>query len=124
MRLYPPYDPFPYPADANSQIADRSILDGLYAYVQDVSGLIWVLADQPHIHPKVLGLAKSALYAGDLSTKSGEVIDVTNLSGTFQCDDPAGLLAVTDQLVRQGLAIARGAVRFFPSDGSPLRVLK
>jgi hypothetical protein len=124
MTLYPPLDLLPYPADPRSRIADGTLLDGLYAYVRDASGIVWVLPDQPHIHPKILGLAQPAMYAGDLSIQAGEVIDVTNLSGTFQCDDPAGLLAVADQLYRQGLRIRPTAVRFFPADGSPPRVLR
>ena len=124
MSLYQPLDPFPYPKDPFSRVADRSLSDGLYAYVQDSNGNVWVLSDQPHIHPKVLGFGQSAMYASDLNIQGGEVIDVTNLSGKFQCDDPAGLLAVADQLVRQGLTIRAAGVRFFPADGSPRRVLR
>jgi hypothetical protein len=123
MPLYPPFDPLPYPADPNRRIAGHSLLDGLYAYVQDETGTVWVLPDQPHIHPKILGSGRSAMYAGDLSIHSSEVIDITNLSGTFQCDDPAGLLAVADQLRWQGLRIRPGAIRYFPADGSAPRVL-
>jgi hypothetical protein len=123
MPLYPPLDPFPYPQDHQSRVADGTLADGLYAYVQDASGSIWVLPDQPHVHPKILGSAASAMYAGDLSIQGGEVVDVTNLSGTFQCDDPAGLLAVVDRLRQQGVTVRAGAVRFFPADGSPPSVL-
>jgi hypothetical protein len=64
------------------------------------------------------------MYAGDMSVAAGEILDVTNLSGTFQFDDPDGLLAVADQLQQQGLAIRQGAVRFFPSDGAAPRILR
>ena len=124
MTLYRPLDRFPYPANPDSRLADGTLLDGLYAYVQDASGNVWVVADQPHIHPKILGLGQPAMYAGDLSIQGGEVIDVTDLSGTFQCDDPAGLLMVADQLIRLGLTIHARAVRFFPADGSPPCVLR
>jgi hypothetical protein len=124
MPVYPPRDPFPYPPDPRSQIADAKLPDGLYAYVQDTNGNVWASLDQPHVHPKILGMLQSALYAGDFHIQGGEVVDITNLSGTFQCDDPAGLLLVADQLYRQGLAIRPAAVRFFPADGSPPRVLR
>jgi hypothetical protein len=124
MHLYPPLDPYPYPQDALSRIADGTLPDGLHAYVRDASGSIWVLPDRPHVHPKILGGGIAATYAGDLNIQSGEVIDVTNLSGTFQCDDPAGLLDVAEQLRRQGLKIRAAAVRFFPADGSPPSVLQ
>ena len=123
-RLKPPLDPFPYPQDTRSCPADGSLSDGLYAYVQDELGLHWIVPDGPHIHPKVLGRGRLALYAGDLTIANGMVIDLTNLSGTFQFDDPDGLLAAADQFERQGLMISAGAVRFFPADGSPPRVLR
>jgi hypothetical protein len=123
MPLYPPRDPFPYLPDPLSRIADAKLPDGLYAYAQHTNGDIWTLPDQPHVHPKILGLGKSAVYAGDLNIQGGEVVDLTNLSGTFQCDDPAGLVMVADQLRRQGLTIRAAAVRFFPADGSPPRVI-
>jgi hypothetical protein len=98
--------------------------DGLYVYVRDHQGLIHVLPDGPHMHPKVLGGAEPALYAGDLSIEQGRVTDLTNLSGTFQFDDDAGLLDVAEQVRRQGLTIEAGAVRFFPADGSGPIVLQ
>jgi hypothetical protein len=124
MPLYSPHDPYPYPRDARSRLADGTLADGLYAYVQDAGGNVWILPDQPHIHPKILGGGSSASYAGDLRIEAGEVADVTNLSGTFQCDDPSGLLAAADQMIQQGLTIRPGAIRFFPADGSPPRVLR
>jgi len=123
MPTYSSHDPFPYPADPNRRLVNKTLPDGLYAYAQALSGEIWVVQDRPHVHPKILGGGAPARYAGDLSIQGGEVIDVTNLSGTFQCDDPAGLLAIADQLRHQGLGVRSGAVRFFPAVGSPPRVL-
>ncbi len=74
--------------------------------------------DGPHMHPKVLGGARRASYAGDLTIEDGAVADLTNLSGTFQFRSRAGLLDVARQLEGQGLTIKPGAVRFFPPDGS------
>ncbi len=70
------------------------------------------------MHPKVLGGAQPANYAGDLTIRDGKVWDLTNLSGTFQFDDEAGLLAVAQEFRHQGFTVETGAVRFFPADGS------
>jgi hypothetical protein len=119
-----PLDPFPYPQDSDSKPIDSQTPDGLYVYVRDDSGVLWVLSDGPHRHPKVLGQARPAVYAGDLTIADGKIKYVTNLSGTFQFDDEAGLLAVTEQLRQQGLQVEHGAVRLFPSDGSAPLVLE
>jgi hypothetical protein len=118
-----PLDPFPYPQDARSRPIDATFPDGLYVYVQDDSGIVWGLPDGPHMHPKVLGNGKHAMYAGDLTVEAGKIKDVTNLSGTFGFDDELGLLAVADQLGRQGIEVEPGAIRFFPADGSRPQIL-
>jgi hypothetical protein len=119
-----PLDETPYPRDGRSRPAAADATDGCYVYVQDLQGVVYIVPDGPHMHPKVLGQVRPALYAGDLTIEDGEVTDVTNLSGTFQCDEPEGLLRVAGQLRRQGLTIQQGAVRFFPSDGSRPVVLE
>ena len=93
-------------------------------YVRDGSGTVWVLPDGPHMHPPVLGGACPAMYAGDMTIRGGRVVDLTNLSGTFQFDDEAGLRDVAVELRRQGLLVEAGAVRFFPADGSHPVVLE
>jgi hypothetical protein len=113
-----PLDQFPYAQDPDSKPIGPDTADGLYVYVQDENRFVWVLPDGPHRHPKVLGQARSATYAGDLAMVNGKIKDVTNLSGTFQFDDEHGLQAVADQLRKQGLELEPGAVRFFPLDGS------
>ena len=115
--LKAPLDPTPYPPDSRSQPLYAGLADGLYVYVQAADGVVWVLPDGPHLHPKVLGGGEPALYAGDLTVVGGIVRDLTNLSGTFQFDDPAGLMGVAQQLALQGLRLAPGAVRFFDWDG-------
>lgn len=92
--------------------------------MRDVDGEIYALPDGPHLHPRVLGGAQPALYAGDLSIEDGGVRDVTNLSGTFQVDDPRGLLDVADELIRLGFTVEPNAVRFFPPDGSRPGILR
>jgi hypothetical protein len=61
--LKPPLDPFPYPRDPRSRPAGATLPDGLYAYVQDGQGIVWVLPDGPHVHPQVLGGGQLARYA-------------------------------------------------------------
>jgi hypothetical protein len=119
-----PLDPFPYPKDPRSQPIHVGLPDGLYVYVQDAFGVVHVVPDGPHMHPKVLGNASDALYAGDLTILAGVVTDLTNLSGTFQCDDEQGLRDVARAIRQEGLTIATGAVRFFPPDGSAPVILE
>jgi len=119
-----PLDLFPYPQDPASKPIDPQTADGLYVYVRDGTGILWVLPDGAHRHPKVLGQARPAMYAGDLTVADGKIRDVTNLSGTFQFDDEEGLREMAGELQRQGLQLDAGAVRFFPADGSPPVVLQ
>src|SRR5262245_5449152 len=119
-----PLDRTPYPRDPRSQPIRPDIPDGGYVYVQDTNGVIHVVPDGPHLHPRVLGGAAPALYAGDLTIRGGNVWDLTNLSGTFQFDDEAGLLGVARELRQLGIHVEPGAVRIFPADGSPPIVLE
>jgi len=124
VSLKTPLDTHPYARDPRSRPADGSEPDALYAYVRDAQGIVLVVPDGPHVHPRILGMASPAMYAGDMTILGGQVQDLTNLSGTFQCDDPAGLVEVADQLLRQGLTIVPQAVRFFPADGTPPQILR
>jgi hypothetical protein len=119
-----PLDDFPYERDSRSKALTTIVEDGLYFYVQDVDGTIHVLPDGSHMHPKVLGNASPAIYAGDLRIENGRIADVTNLSGTFQFDEPRGLLELATQLSALGFVIEEGAVRFFPMDGSRPFILR
>jgi len=119
----PPLDPYPYRRDSRSRLVGDDLADGLYVYARDVQGQIFVLSDGPHRHPRVLGGGQPALYAGDLRIESGVVVELTNLSGTFQFDDVDGLRDVACELRTTGLSVAPGKVRLFPNDGgSPLIV--
>ena len=113
-----PLDGTRYPRDPRSAPLTAALPDGLYVYVQDGYGIVHVLPDGLHMHPKVLGNAEPALYAGDMTIASGRVVDVTNLSGTFQFDDEAQLRAVAVQIRHQGMVVEAGAIRYFPADGS------
>ena len=116
--MKPPLDPTPYPRDPRSAPVTGGTPDGGYVYVRDAQGVVHVLPDGPHLHPLVLGGGQPAEYAGDLTVQGGRVVDLTNLSGTFQFDEEGGLLAVAEQIRRQGMEVAPGAVRFFPANGS------
>ena len=122
--LYPPQDPKPYARHPRSRVAVAGLPDGPYVYVQGSDGVVRVLEDGPHRHPRVLGGGRPARYAGDLTVRGGPIADVTNLSGTFRCDDRDGLIAVADALEAAGLPVAAGAVRFFPQDGGRPEVLR
>jgi hypothetical protein len=78
---------------------------GDYVFVQDVFGVVHVLRqdDQPgHAHHVVLGRARAAVSAGELILgEDGEIIEINNISGTFQCA-PDCLFAAIGGLVRQG----------------------
>jgi hypothetical protein len=119
-----PRDTTPYPRDPRSTPIAPGIADGGYVYAQDSSGVVHVLPDGPHLHPKILGGGLPAAYAGDLTIRGGKVWDLTNLSGTFQFDEEAGLRAVARQIRQQGVDVEPGAVRFFPPDGSRPVVLE
>jgi hypothetical protein len=119
-----PRDTTPYPQDPRSRPIDPTISDGGYVYVRDGNGTIRILPDGPHMHPLVLGGGQPAMYAGDMTIRGGRVVDVTNLSGTFEFDDPDGLKAVAEELRRSGRAVVTGSVRLFPSDGSRPVVLE
>jgi hypothetical protein len=122
--MKPPLDKTPYPQDSRSAPLTPGVEDGLFVYVQDGQGTVHVLADGPHMHPKVLGGGRPAMYAGDLTIANGCVADLTNLSGTFQFDDEKGLRAVAEQIRRQGVVVDVGAVRLFLADGSGPLVLE
>lgn len=119
-----PKDRTPYPKDPRSHPLGSKTSDGTYVYVQDLNGIVQVLPDGPHLHPMVLGGGQPGLYAGDLVIRKRKVTELTNLSGTFQCDAEAGLLAVAEQIERQGVRVRQKAVRFFPADGSRPVILR
>ena len=119
-----PQDRRKYPRDARACVADNNLSDGEFVYVQDLQERIWVVPDGPHLHPKVLGGAEMALYAGTLSVLHRWIVELTNLSGTFRCDDDEGLLSVADWLEQHGISILPNAVRFFPHDGARPYILR
>ena len=72
-----PLDLTPYPRDPSSKPITAATEDGSYVFVRDGAGTVFVVPDGPHMHPKVLGGASPAMYAGDLTVRGGRVIDLT-----------------------------------------------
>ncbi len=123
MKL--PRDRKKYQRDPRSEPIHAGLEDGCYVYVRDRHGTIFVLPDGPHLHAKVMGGAEPAMYAGDFTKSSNRIIDLTNLSGTFQFSEPEGLLSVAHALKELGFQIVPGSVRLFSHvDNSRPRVLR
>lgn len=108
-----PLDDRLYERDPQTRELVPGIDDGVYVFVQDLNGIVFVLPDGSHRHPRVLGGRKPAMYAGDLTVDRGRIRDLTNLSGTFQFSEAAGLLAVAVALEQKGFQVMPGAVRLF-----------
>jgi hypothetical protein len=53
-----------------------------------------------------------------MTIRGHKIVDLTNLSGTFQFDDELGLKEVAAEIRRLGVVVETGAVRLFPSNGS------
>ncbi len=121
--LYVSLDSTHYTRSRRTRLLTSSLRDGLYVYARSPTGEIYVLPDGPHQHPRILGTASPVLYAGDMTIENGMIVDVTNLSGTFQCQDREALIAVVDAMKESGCLVAPGAVRFFPADGSRPEIL-
>jgi hypothetical protein len=119
-----PLDRSKHRRDRRSHPLNIDTADGNYVYVVASDGVIWVLTDYPHAHPRVLGSAHPAEYAGDLVIRDGRIAELTNLSGTFQFEDAAGLRQVAETIRNLGFEIEVSAIRFFPSDGSRPRILE
>lgn len=116
--MYKPLDTTAYPQDPTSCVADSNLADGWYCFVQDEKGMIWVLPAGHHVHVKVLGGGREAMYAGEMEILTRRVQKMTNSSGTFMPDDPQGLLDAADQLKNQGLVVEPGAVIFMDHFGT------
>lgn len=119
-----PRDRFGYERDSRSCPLQVGSASGVYVYVQDLDGVIHVVPDtEGHLHPKVLGGGQPARYAGDLTIEENTVMDVTNLSGTFQFRGKGGLLAVAEQLRALGFQISPRAIRWFNPDNGEQDIL-
>ena len=109
-----PLDLFPYDRHPDGQPFGADLAAGKYVFVQDETGVIYVLPEtEGHLHPRVLGSARPAAAAGGLTVSAtGEVTEIDNFSGTFQFG-PEILPQVRDALLRQGGRVAANAERPF-----------
>jgi hypothetical protein len=110
LTVYVPIDDRRYKKHEQSVPFSPSLAPGDYVYVQDCWGVVWVIPDGPHRHPQVLGGARPAVAAGELTLgDNGEVLMINNVSGTFQCA-PDSLLTAVGGLIRQGATVSRQAI--------------
>ena len=66
--------------------------------------------DGPHMHPRILGGARPAVAAGELTLgEGGELLAINNLSGTFRCA-PDCLLVAVGGIITQGGKVAADAI--------------
>src|SRR5687768_12015386 len=100
-----PSDPFPYEKLPNSRPFDASVQAGTYVYVQDQKETFWIAENGIHLHPRILGGAQPVAAAGELVVKDGMVVEVDNVSGTFQFG-PETLPQVIEALQRQAALVA------------------
>ena len=113
LTAYVPKDLERYRRHAKSVPFSPEIEPGVYVFVQDIDGKVWVLPDGCHAHPAVLGRARPAVAAGELTVEeNGVVQEINNLSGTFQCHADC-LFTAVGGLILQGPRLKR--MRFLPT---------
>lgn len=113
LPAYVPKDLEKYKRHPDSVPFTAELKPGAYVFVQDVDGKVWVAPDGCHVHPSILGRARPVVSAGELTVENnGSVIDINNLSGTFQCH-PDCLLTAVGGLVLQGAKIEPHAVSHY-----------
>lgn len=112
-----PLDSTPYPRSPDSRPIGPNEPPGRYAFVVDLQETVHIAPDGPHVHPKVLGGGREALYAGEIVISPvGVVEDVTNLSGTFRFKSKRSLCCVVAHLRQLGYVVKD--VTWYPPDGS------
>jgi hypothetical protein len=110
LTAYVPRDLVRYRRHERSTPFSANLPAGVYVYVQDCAGEVWVAPDGVHMHPRVLGGARPAVAAGELTLgENGEVLSINNLSSTFQCA-PDCLFLVVGGIISQGGKCVAGAV--------------
>ena len=84
LTAYVSLDPERYRRHNDSVPFSPQVPAGVYVYVQDCAGVVWVLPDGCHRHPRILGGVRPAVAAGELVVgEGGEIHSINNLSGTF-----------------------------------------
>jgi hypothetical protein len=110
LAAYMPQDTTRYRRHPDSRRFSPDLDPGVYVYVQACDGIVWVLPEGPHLHPRVLGRTRPAVAAGELTVEAnGRVVLINNLSGTFRCR-PVSLFTAVGGLVAQGAVIDASAI--------------
>jgi len=113
LTAYAPMDSERYRRHERSERFSTNTAPGVYVYVQDCAGVVWVGPDGPHMHPRILGGARPAVAAGELTLgESGEVLASNNLSGTFRCAPDSLLVVVGGFIVQEGRCTADAIARY------------
>jgi len=111
LTTYTPRDPERYPRHEGSRKFSPTLSAGVYVYVQDCAGVVWIAPDGFHMHPRVLGRARPVVAAGELTLgENGEVLLINNLSGTFRCASDC-LFPALGGLIVQGATVTPDAIR-------------
>ena len=102
-----------FPKDPRSKPVSGPLDPAEYVYVQDADGVVNVLPQGDHLHPKVLGGGQPAAAAGEIIVDANGVVkEINNISGTFQ-HDASVLGAVKTALEKAGLKVAADALKPF-----------
>src|ERR1700682_3378076 len=113
LTAYAPRDLERYRRHEQSVRFSASIAAGAYVYVRDCAGVVWVGPDGPHMHPRVLGGARPAVAAGELTLgESSEVLSINNLCGTLLCSADSLLVVGGGIIAKGGLCSADAIIRY------------
>ena len=113
LTVYAPKDLERYRKSRSSVPFSPDIEPGMYVFVQDADGKVWVAPDGCHVHLTVLGGARPAVAAGEIAIEDGGFVrEINNLSGTFLCH-PDCLLTAVGGLIVQGAKIDSSTVSPF-----------
>jgi hypothetical protein len=113
LTAYFPLDQARYRRDNDSVPFSPDLPAGVYVFVQDCAGVVWVLPDGRHRHPRVLGGVRPAVAAGEVIVgANGEILSINNASGTFRCVGDS-LLTAVGGLVNQGAIISVNPIKVY-----------
>lgn len=78
LTAYAPKDAERYKRHPDSILFSPVLKSGDYVFVQDIEGKVWVLPNGCHVHPLVLGRARPAVAAGELTIGRRGLIELIN----------------------------------------------
>ena len=101
------------PQSPLSQPISPNTPPGTYVFVQDAQGVVHVLPQGAHLHPRVLGGGREAAASGEIVIGAdGAVTEINNISFTFQHGSSV-LRGVKAALERLGLKVNPDAIKPF-----------